>query len=63
VRDCAGELGVPYAEIQVDQFEDPYQVPRVLKTILEAPVAGGPRQPVWVEKVMSTPLVTKPVTA
>jgi hypothetical protein len=62
VRQCAVELGVPFAEIQVGQFDDPYQVTRVLRTILDAPVAKGVQKaPVWVEKVMATPLLQKPV--
>jgi hypothetical protein len=61
VRGCAAALGVPFSEVSVDQFEDPYQVPRVLTTLLEAPVpAGGPGRSAWVEKVMATPILEKP---
>jgi hypothetical protein len=58
VRDAARELGVGLAEIQIDQFEDPYQVPRVLRTLLDTPRATGTRSTAWVEKVMATPIVT-----
>lgn len=57
VRDCARTLGVPYSEVKVEQFDDPYHVPRVLKALLDAPVAAG-AIPALVEKVMRTPLLT-----
>jgi hypothetical protein len=57
VRTCAGQLRVPFSEVQVDQFEDPYQVPRVLKALMDAPAATGASQSGWVERVMRTPLL------
>ncbi len=62
VRACAQTLGVAFAEVDVGQFDDPYQVTRVLRTLLEAPVPtviGRSRgaRPSWVDKVMSTPLI------
>jgi hypothetical protein len=57
VRDCARELQVPYSEIQAAQFDDPYHVPRVLRALLEAPVAAGVVTPGLVEKVMATKLL------
>lgn len=62
VRTAATNLGLPFSTITVDQFDDPYQVPRVLKTILEAPVAtGGPvKRFSWVDKVMATKLLELP---
>jgi hypothetical protein len=61
VRGAAQQLGVPFSEVQVGQFEDPYQVPRVLKALLDAPVAVGAAPRVaWVEKVMATPLLVRP---
>jgi hypothetical protein len=63
VRRCAGVMQVPFSEVAVDQFEDPYQVPRVLRTLLEAPVpSGGLTRSRWLEKVMATPLLEKPAT-
>jgi hypothetical protein len=61
VRDASAELAVPYSEVAVDQFDDPYQVTRVLKTLLDAPVASGsaPRSG-WLDKVLATPLLAKP---
>lgn len=57
VRTCAGQLRVPFSEVAVEQFADPYQVPRVLKALLDAPTAAGPTQSGWVERVMRTPLL------
>ncbi|MGE0871526.1 MAG: VWA domain-containing protein [Kofleriaceae bacterium] len=57
VRDCARELKVPYSEVNVAQFEDPYHVPRVLRALLEAPVNVGVPTPGLVEKVMATKLL------
>lgn len=59
VTECAAELGVPFSTVTVDQFDDPYQVPRVLQTILEAPPPGATGVPRtgWVHKVMGTPLL------
>ena len=41
VQDCARSLVVPFSEVNIDQFDDPYQVPRVLRALLEAPKLGG----------------------
>ncbi len=60
VRDCARELGVPYSEVSVDQFDDPYHVTRVLTALLEAPVVRGGAAAGLVDKVMSTPLLEMP---
>ena len=62
VKGCAAHLKVPFAEVKVEDFTDPYQVPRVLKTLLEAPVpaGGGVAQSGWVEKVMKTPVLVPP---
>jgi Mg-chelatase subunit ChlD len=60
VRTCARQLQVPFSEVTVDQFDDPYQVPRVLKALLDAPKAAGASQSSpsgWVERVMRTPLL------
>ena len=60
VRDCARHLGVGLAEITIDQFDDPYQVPRILSTLLDTPAGPGlpgVRTTAWVEKVMATPLL------
>lgn len=64
VRQCSAALSLPFSEISVTQFDDPYQVPRVLKAIMEAPAASGfGGQTAWVEKVMQTPLLEKGVLA
>jgi hypothetical protein len=65
VQSCARALGVPYSEVQIDQFEDPYQVPRVLRTLLEAPKLGPgaaqvARQVGWLERVLATPILALP---
>jgi hypothetical protein len=57
VRTCAGQLRVPFSEVAVEQFSDPYQVPRVLKALMDAPTAAGASQSGWVERVMRTPLL------
>jgi hypothetical protein len=64
VRHCAANLRVPFAEVDVANLDDPYQVPRALRALLEAPVpvtgaparATKPRE-TWVDKVMKTPLL------
>lgn len=58
VRDCAKSLGVPFSEVTIEQFDDPYQVPRVLGALLDAPQLGGGVQSGLLERVMSTPLLT-----
>lgn len=59
VRDCARTLAVPYSEVKVEQFDDPYHVTRVLRALLEAPVSAAVGVPTvgLVEKVMSTKLL------
>lgn len=59
VRDAASALAVPYSEVSVDQFSDPYQVPRVLRTILESPLLPGMGHG-WLDRVLATPLLEKP---
>ena len=59
VRDAARDMHVPYSEVEVDQFDDPYHVPRVLKALLDAPVMRGASSGL-VEKVMATPLLELP---
>lgn len=60
MKSGANQLKVPFSEVSVDSFNDPYQVPRVLKALLDAPVAaaGAAPQSGWVERVMRTPLLT-----
>lgn len=63
VRVCAATLGVGFSEVQVASFDDPYQVPRVLRTLLDAPRAApspGTVRHGWVERVMATPLLVRP---
>ncbi|MDP3499290.1 MAG: VWA domain-containing protein [Myxococcales bacterium] len=58
VRSAAAQLKVPFSEVNVASFDDPYQVTRVLKALLDAPVAvGASPQQGWVERVMRTPLL------
>lgn len=60
VRDAAATLAVPFSEVAVDQFADPYQVTRILKALLDAPVAaGGPSG--LVDRILATPLLEKPL--
>lgn len=62
VQTCARSLGVPYSEVNVDQFEDAYQVPRVLRALLEAPKLGPgiAAQTGWLERVIATPILQLP---
>jgi hypothetical protein len=64
IRGCSTHLRIPFHEITIEQFADPYQVPRVLKTLFEgvaAPTeAGAGAAGGWVEKVMATPLLRIP---
>lgn len=60
VRDAAASMGIPFSEVEVEQFADPYQVPRVLATLLEAPVPHGATSG-WLDKVLATPILEKPV--
>jgi hypothetical protein len=61
VRTAAAHLEVPFTEVTVDAFDDPYHVTRVLKMLLDAPVATG-TGPVtrWLDSVLATPLLEKP---
>ncbi|MFO0552417.1 MAG: VWA domain-containing protein [Polyangiaceae bacterium] len=67
IRECASNLGVGLSEITINQFDDPYQVPRVIQTLFEAaatPMLGAVKKTGWVEKVMATPLLsTHPAAA
>ena len=64
VQETARALGIPYSEVQIDQFDDPYNVPRVLRALLEAPKLGpgtaGTVHTGWLEKVISTPILQLP---
>jgi len=57
VRDCAQALGVGLAEIEIAQLDDPYQVPRVIRALLDTPTLTAQRSTAWVEKVMAVPLL------
>jgi hypothetical protein len=57
VRDAARELDIPFSEVAIAQFDDPYQVPRVLKALLDAPRSAPAKQFGLVERVMTTPLL------
>lgn len=58
VRRASEILGVPYTEVDVEQFRDVYQVQRTLKGILEAQPFRGRES--LVEKVLRTELLAKP---
>jgi hypothetical protein len=59
VTQCATEMSLPFSMVEVAQFEDPYQVTRVLTALMEAPIgASGTRTSGWVEKVMRTKVLT-----
>ncbi len=58
VQACATEMSLPFSTVDVEQFDDPYQVTRVLGALLEAPLMSNHRTSAWVEKVMRTKLLT-----
>ncbi|MCA9599234.1 MAG: VWA domain-containing protein [Myxococcales bacterium] len=57
VRSAAEALSIPFSQVTIEQFDDPYQVPRVLKALLDAPRSAPKQQFGWVERVMATPLL------
>lgn len=57
VQAAARELGVPFSEVTIEGFADPYQVPRVLAALLDAPTMPGVVRSGWVERVMRTPVL------
>jgi hypothetical protein len=57
VRDAAAHLAVPFCDVEVDAFDDPYQVTRALTAILEAPIARGGAASAWLDRVMAAPLL------
>ncbi len=57
VRTAAEILDIPFSQVAVEQFDDPYQVPRVLTALLDAPRFAPKKQFGLVERVMSTPLL------
>jgi hypothetical protein len=66
IQDCARALVIPFSEVNIDQFEDPYQVPRVLRALLEAPKlgtagsVGAGAQIAWLERVLATAILQLP---
>lgn len=64
VQDTARALGVPYSEVQIDQFDDAYNVPRVLRALLEAPKLGPSTVATttvgWLERILATPILQLP---
>ncbi|MDF1813060.1 MAG: hypothetical protein P1V20_12630 [Verrucomicrobiales bacterium] len=60
VRRASEVLGVPYTEMAVEQFTDVYQVQRTLKALLESQPYKSAERVSLVEKILQTPLLTKP---
>jgi len=58
VRRAAEVLGVPYTEVNVEQFTDVYQVQRTLKAVLEA--QPHREKGSMIEKIMQTELLVSP---
>jgi len=58
VRRAAEVLGVPYTEVDVEQFTDVYQVQRTLKAVLEAQPYREKGS--MIEKIMQTELLVSP---
>ncbi len=57
VQDAARAADAPFSQVTLEQFDDPYQVPRVLTALLDAPRDAPKKQFGLVERVMSTPLL------
>lgn len=58
LRRASEIMGVPYTEVDVDQFRDVYQVQRTLRAVLEAqPFRAGQS---LVERILQTELLVKP---
>ncbi len=58
VRRAAEVLGIPYTEVNVEQFTDVYQVQRTLKAVLEAQPYREKGS--MIEKIMQTELLVSP---
>jgi hypothetical protein len=58
VRRAADVLGLPYTEVNVEQFTDVYQVQRTLKAVLEAQPFREKGS--MIEKIMQTELLVSP---
>jgi hypothetical protein len=58
VRRAAEKLGLPYTEVNVEQFTDVYQVQRTLKAVLEAQPFREKGS--MIEKIMQTELLVSP---
>jgi hypothetical protein len=58
VRRAAELLGVPYTEVNVEQFTDVYQVQRTLKAVLEAQPYREKGS--MIEKIIQTELLVSP---
>jgi hypothetical protein len=58
VRRAAEVLGLPYTEVDVEQFTDVYQVQRTLKAVLEAQPFREKGS--MIEKIMQTELLVSP---
>ncbi len=60
VRDAARYMSVPFSEVTVDQFKDAYQVPRILRALMEAPILRGDSSTTqWVQKIMAMELLDR----
>ena len=64
VQVAARELRVPFTEVKVDALKDPYQVPRILRGFLDAPVAASVAAPArfgMLERISTVALLVPPV--
>jgi len=69
VRDTAARLGVPCFMIDERTFEDPYAIPRTIRTLVAStpvginPVRQAPPRETLVDKILKTDLLKKPAWA
>lgn len=69
VRDTAARLGIPCFQIDERTFEDPYAIPRTVRTLVAStpvgvnPARQAPPRETLVDKILKTDLLKKPAWA
>ncbi len=60
VQRIAAEMDRPFVELGLDQFDDPYQVQRILRAALESAPRRASRGPTLLEQILATELLVRP---
>jgi len=69
IRDTAARLGIPCFSLEEGTFDDPYAIPRILRTLIEATPVGeatrgrAVKRVNLVDKILQTDLLQKPAWA